>query len=82
MLHIDSLEKRRLKADVAFTYNIIFGLFNLNTSDFFMLTTHHKTRGHPYRLALANNKNALRTNFLSVRIIKPWNSLPAHKDNF
>ena len=35
LLHIDSLDKRRLKADLAFTYKIIFGLVNLNLSDFF-----------------------------------------------
>ena len=39
------------------------------------------TRSHPYRLALANNKNSLRRNFLSVRFIKPWNSLPDNNDN-
>ena len=82
LLHIDSLEKRGLKADLAFTYKIIFGLVNLNLSDFFTLRTNYKIRSHPYRLALANNKNTLRRNFLSVRIIKPWNLLPASNDNF
>ena len=82
LLHIDSLAKRRLKADLAFTYKIIFGLVNLNLSDFFTLTTNSKTRGHPYRLALANYKNTLRRNFLSVRIVKPWNLLPASNDSF
>ena len=57
-------------------------LVNLNLSDFFTLRTNCKTRGHPYRLALANNKNTLRRNFLSVHIIKPWNLLPASNDNF
>ena len=61
LLHIDSLEKHRLKADLAFTYKIIFGLVNLHA--FFTLRTNCKTRGHPYRLALANNKNTLRRNF-------------------
>ena len=51
LLHIDRLEKRRLKADLAFTYKIIFELVNLKLSDFFILRTNCKTRGHPYRLA-------------------------------
>ena len=70
------------KADLAFTYKIIFGLVNLKLSDFFTLRTNCKTRCHPYRLALTNNKNTLRRNFLIVRIIKPWNLLPASNDNF
>ena len=82
LLHIDSLEKRRPKADLAFSYKIIFGLVYLKLSDFFTLRTNCKTRCHPYRLALTNNKNTLRRNFLSVRIIKPWNLLPASNDNF
>ena len=82
LLHIDSLEKRRLKADLAFTYTIIFGLVNLNISDVFALRTDCMTRGHPYILALANNTNALRRNLLSVRVIKPFNSLSANNDNF
>ena len=46
------------------------------------MRTHCKTRGHPYRLALANNKNALRRNLLTIRVMKPINSLPANNDNF
>ena len=61
-----NVEKRRLKADLAFTYKIIFGLVNLKLSDFFTPRTNCKTRGHPYRLALTNNKNTLRRNFLSI----------------
>ena len=42
LLHIESLEKRRLKADLAFTYKIIIGLVNLKLSDFFTLMTNCK----------------------------------------
>ena len=81
---MDSLEKRRLKADIAITYKTNVGLANLNRpiSDIYKLQTDCKTRGHPYRLALTNNKKALRRNFLSVRVIKPWNALSADNDNF
>ena len=34
---MDSFDKRRLKADLAFTYRIIFGLVNINISVLFLL---------------------------------------------
>jgi len=34
-LKLDSLEERRLRFDVMFTYSILFGLVNINCSDKF-----------------------------------------------
>ena len=83
LLHIDSLEKRRLKAHLAFTCNIIFGLVNLNISDFFILIVRHEVilTDQLYSLQLYN-KNALHQNLLCFHDIKPWNSLPVKNHNF
>ena len=52
-LGIESLEIRRLRQDLVYTYKILFGLVNQSATDFFTLTsTVHdaNTRGHLYKL--------------------------------
>jgi len=51
-LQLQSLERRRLIADLVLTYRIIFGLIDLNMSDYFTLQSSSgcsaATRGNPY----------------------------------
>jgi len=51
-LHLQSLERRRLIADLVLTYKIIFGLVDLNMSDIFSLQSSNgysaTTRSKPY----------------------------------
>ena len=85
-LHADSLELRRLRYDLIYTYNkIVFGLVNGTANDLFMLTSliHSSgTRGHAYKLFPHCNRVDLCKYFFSQRIIDTWNSLPARPNDF
>jgi len=64
------------------TYRIIFGLIDLNMSDYFTLQSSSgysrptTTRGNPYKLLVNHCRINARTHFFSQRIIRVWNSLP------
>jgi len=52
-LHADSLELRRLRYDLIYTYKVVFGLVNGAANDLFTLTSlihSTSTRGHMYKL--------------------------------
>ena len=51
-LNLESLELRRLRSDLIFAYKLVFGLQNVNVSDFFEVRTNTRSRGHPYKLGL------------------------------
>jgi len=78
-LHLQSLEWRRLIADLVLTYKIVFGLVDLNMSNFFSLQSSNgysaTTRGNPYKLFVNHCRINARKHFFSERIIKLWNSL-------
>ena len=44
------VELRRLRFDLIFTYKLVFGLIALNMSDFFILRSDERNRGHKYKL--------------------------------
>ena len=75
-----SLERRRLIADLVLTYRIIFGLIDLDMSDYFTLQSSSgcsaTTCGNPYKLCVNHCRINVRKHFFSERIIKVWNSLP------
>ena len=79
-LQLQSLEKRRLIADLVLTYRIIFGLIDLDMSDYFTLQWSSccsaATRGNPYKLLVNHCRINVRKHFFSERIIKVWSSLP------
>ena len=85
LLGIESLEIRRLKQDLIFTYKIVFGLVNNAASDLFTLTSSvnvNRTRGHAYKLFPHQNRIDVRKHFFSERVINTWNSLPAETKHF
>ena len=81
-LSLDSLELRRIRLDLIYTYKIVFGLCDLRMTDFFSKATCLTLRGHQHRLYLPTTRNSARYNFYSHRIIGAWNSLPVEKVNF
>ena len=81
-LGVESLERRRFRFDLIFVYKILFGLTDLNMSDFFATRTDSITRGHPYRLVKQRCIINARRDFFSVRVINPCNSLPATAQDF
>jgi hypothetical protein len=80
-LGLDSLEVRRLRADLILIYKIIFGHIDISSKDFFTLNTNN-LRGHKYKLFVQRSNLDIRKHFLSLRIVGPWNDLPPDKVNF
>jgi len=75
-LGLKRLELRRLHCDLIYAYKIIHGFTCLPASDFFIMSTVKRTRGHTIKLALPVSRIDCRRYFFSVRIVKVWNSLP------
>ena len=76
LLKMQSLEHRRLIADLIMTYNIINKNNCLNTDDFFTLNPNKNLRGHPLKISIPLSKLNTRSHFLSNRVVSVWNSLP------
>ena len=74
---LQSLEHRRLIADLITCFNIVKGFSSINLSDLFTPSHNLSSRGHPLRLQVPIAKNSTRHNFFSCCIVKVWNSLPA-----
>ena len=73
-LHIDSLEYRRLVADLLITHKILFVLSDLESSDYFTIYI-----GDKFRLRGKVYRSSVRSNFC---ILGPWNALPVNIANF
>jgi len=76
LLDLESLELRRLRADLITTCKVIFGLLDVS-SNFFVFRDNSVTRGHPYKVMLGHCDNNSQKQFLPRRIANVWNSLPA-----
>ena len=85
-LHLQSLERRRLTADLILTYRIIFGLVDVCMSDYFQLMSSNGdravTRGNPCKLSVNYCRTNTRKKIFSERVVKVWNSLPPSIVNF
>jgi hypothetical protein len=84
-LEIDSLEKRRLYADLVFAYKILFGLVDLNSTDFFTLNNcnFRDTRQlNPYKLHVTYCRVDTRKFYFCKRVEAVWNSLIANECDF
>ena len=84
-LGIESLELRRLRQDLVYTYKLIFGLVSQSAGDFFKLANSvhsSNTRGHEYKLFVNYSRVDTRKYFFANRVINPWNSLPAEPEHF
>ena len=80
-LELFTLELRRLHIDLVMCYKIVFGLVELQFSDFFSLSPSEATRGHQYKLYKTRGDGA-RNNFFCNRIINVWNNLPTDTVDF
>ena len=81
-LQLESLELRRLRLDLIFTYKLVFGLIDVDVSDFFKLRCDDRNRGHRYKLFLPGYRSSVRQHFLSYRAVQTWNNLPAVSTDF
>ena len=82
-LRLETLEMRRLRQDLIFSYKVIFGLVNNACNDLFTLSNSAiPTRGHAFKLYKRHSRVDSRMHFFAERIINPWNSLPAKNEHF
>ena len=73
-LKLDSLEVRRIRADLHQVYKIVHGLDKLNFADFFTFND-NVTRGHALKLYIGKYETDTRKCFFSNRVLNVWNSL-------
>ena len=79
-LNLKSLELRRLRQDVIFTYKLVFGLVDLNVHDFFRCSLEKVCRGHGYKLFLPICHSSTRFKSFAYRVLHIWNALPHDTD--
>ena len=87
LLDLESLELRRLKANLTMYFKILHKLVDISVNDLFEIRDiSHNTRGHSLTLHCSNIKNNLMKNsFVNRHINYCWNSLPncvVHANSF
>ena len=76
-LNQDTLETRRLQAELIQTYKIISGHDKLNFDDFFSFRPHnYNCRGNSQTLFPVHRKTNVRSHSFSLRVTAVWNTLP------
>ena len=74
-LNLDTLEKRRLIADLVFCFKIIKGIIPFSLSDFGLTLNQRPSRGHNLKLVFKHsNCNTFKFSF-AQRICPVWNPL-------
>lgn len=77
-LGAESLQLRRLKADLVMMYRSLFGHVNIDTSNLFRRASNsHNTRGHLFKLDKEHGDLNCRMHSFACRSVNVWNSLPA-----
>lgn len=79
ILKLETLEIRRLKADLSMVFKIVRTDLNLiGIRDFALRFTKNLSsrRGHPYKLFLPRCNTNIRQNCFFIRTVSIWNSLP------
>ena len=76
--NLQTLELRRLWADLCFCYKIVHGLIDTPIDKFFILDRTGQTRGHSFKIKLITPRLDTRLHFFSFRVANPWNSLSPH----
>jgi len=80
-LHADSLELRRLKYDLIYTYKVVFGLVNGAANDLFTLTSliySTGTRGHTYKLLTSSFSHCNRVDLYKYFLLTAYNRHMEH----
>ena len=76
-LNLQTLEHRRLIADLIVCFNTVKGYTVLNCDSFFKLCINSSLRVHHLRFNIPLEKLNVRRFFWSYRVINVWNSLPS-----
>ena len=86
ILGAETLEFRRLKADLMYIYKIVFGLLDVKHGTFDIklkggTSIRSGTHCHAFCVAETHVRINARLNFLSLRAARVWNCLPANATN-
>ncbi len=66
----ESLEMRRVRADLVFAYKIIFGMLDVDRSEFFSFRRiDRQARGHAFKLYLPVCRTNIRYHFYNYRVV-------------
>ena len=76
-LGLQSLETRRRRADLIFTYQLLHNLVDYDFRRLFHLADYQGTRGHPLKLFKTRGRIDARKFSFALRVITPWNNLPS-----
>ena len=83
LLKLESLETRRIKADLVYVYKIVFHLVDIDPDNFFSVTGNNSTtRGHAYKLYINYCRLNTRKYFFCNRVANVWNALEASPADF
>jgi len=74
----DSLEERRIKADLAMYYKILHNLVDVDCNQFFCLINTSVTRGHSLRMIKPFCNTNFQLNNFKCRAINAWNHLDSN----
>ena len=74
ILDLETLESRRVKADLHFVFKLYRNLVDINFNDFFAIRE-GITRGHTAKLVKENSRIDTRKFYFANRVINEWNSL-------
>jgi hypothetical protein len=77
-LRLFTLEYRRTRMDLIFTFKILCLQLYPGLTPLFPLAKMQRTRGHPYKIEKCRLERVNQLYCLSTRIVNLWNSLPAH----
>ena len=75
-LHLDSLQCRRIKADLIFCYKLLHNHVDVNPDEFFTLSQNTHLRGNKFKLVKPKSASVRESNFFVNRVVNIWNSLP------
>ena len=76
-LNLESLEVRRIFFDILLLYKMMYGLIDIDFTDFFTINSNN-TRGHNLKINVQFSRINYRKYFFINRIVNIWNSLPAN----
>lgn len=79
MLRLTTLKDRRARGDLIETYKILTGHYDIQDFEhIFTRNDNTHLRGHSLKLCTSFSNNNPHKHFLSNRVVRSWNKLPAH----
>jgi hypothetical protein len=83
-LGLDSLESRRVNADICTMHKLVHGIGEIDTSEWFenrVGDTVTRARADPLNVLSKKGNLELRRNFFTIRVAKIWNAVPSDIKN-